>query len=535
MTKRIVALSGPVSVGKTTLAERLVERFSAHRLSTRRLLEERLDASRPPTRQQLQRLGDQLDRETQFRWLSEAVARHAAQLPADAVVVVDSVRRLDQIDRFREGFGRRVTHVHLRASEAELTARYEARKGRLDVVEFGRYEEVRRNRTERQVQLLAEQADVVIDTDRNELEDTVVRVASHIGLTGRDPGKPVDVILGGQYGSEGKGHLAFHLAPEYEYLMRVGGPNAGHQVIWPNGSIYTHRLLPSGTLAGEATLLLGPGAVLDVELLLREIADCQVDAQRLSIDPQAMIIDEQDREAERGLVRAIGSTGQGGGAALLRRIGRDGSVALAKDVRALRPFVRSTSEILEAAFAKGCRVLLEGTLGTALSLYHGEYPFVTSRDTTVAGCLAEAGIPPTRVRKVVMVCRTYPIRVMSPQNGTSGSMKGEITWKEISERSGLELDALEGAEKGSVSGNQRRVGEFDWALLRKASVLNGPTDIALTFVDYLSATNRNARRYEQLDPETIRFIEEVERVAGAPVTLISTRFDARSIIDRRAW
>src|SRR5207237_4826998 len=125
------------------------------------------------------------------------------------------------------------------------------------------------NRTERNVDKLWEQADVVIDTDRDELEDTVVRVASHIGLTGRDTDRLVGVILGGQYGSEGKGHLAYHLARDYDYLMRVGGPNAGHQVIWPDNSVYTHRLLPSGTLAGEANLLLGPGAVLDVALLLK--------------------------------------------------------------------------------------------------------------------------------------------------------------------------------------------------------------------------------------------------------------------------
>jgi adenylosuccinate synthase len=86
-----------------------------------------------------------------------------------------------------------------------------------------------------------------------------------------------------------------------------------------------------------------------------------------------------------------------------------------------------------------------------------------------------------------------------------------------------------------VSGNPRRVGEFDWALLRKAATLNAPTDIALTFADYIHKSNADARRFEQLTIPTIRFIEEVERVAAAPVTLISTRFHERSIIDRRAW
>jgi adenylosuccinate synthase len=83
--------------------------------------------------------------------------------------------------------------------------------------------------------------------------------------------------------------------------------------------------------------------------------------------------------------------------------------------------------------------------------------------------------------------------------------------------------------------SRRRVAEFDWAQLRRASVLNNPTDIALTFADYISANNRRARRFEQLTEETIHFIEEVECVAAAPVTLIGTEFHARSIIDRRSW
>jgi len=90
-------------------------------------------------------------------------------------------------------------------------------------------------------------------------------------------------------------------------------------------------------------------------------------------------------------------------------------------------------------------------------------------------------------------------------------------------------------ERTSTTNRERRVGEFDWVLLRQAASLNAPTDIALTFADYIAAENAHARRYDQLTLDTIRFIEEVERVAAAPVSLISTRFDFRSIIDRRSW
>jgi len=97
------------------------------------------------------------------------------------------------------------------------------------------------------------------------------------------------------------------------------------------------------------------------------------------------------------------------------------------------------------------------------------------------------------------------------------------------------VEELKSTEKGSVSNKQRRIGEFDWQLLRRAAELNSATDIALTFTDYLDVKNRGARRYEQLTPATIRFIEEIERVAGIPVSLITTRFDVLGIIDRRRW
>lgn len=252
-----------------------------------------------------------------------------------------------------------------------------------------------------------------------------------------------------------------------------------------------------------------------------------------------MIITEEDRQAENALTAQIGSTGQGVGAAGARRILQrlKEPAKLARDTPVLKPFIRDACEVLDQTFRNRNRVLVEGTQGTGLSLYHGRYPHVTSRDTTVAGCLAEAGISPSRVRRVIMVCRTYPIRVEDPggEGLTSGYMSQEIRWEEIARRSGLDLEQLRVTEKTSTTGRKRRVAEFDWELLRKAASLNAPTDIALTFADYISAMNQDARRFEQLTEDTIRFIQELERVAAAPVSLISTRFHSRSIIDRRSW
>jgi adenylosuccinate synthase len=114
-------------------------------------------------------------------------------------------------------------------------------------------------------------------------------------------------------------------------------------------------------------------------------------------------------------------------------------------------------------------------------------------------------------------------------------MQRELDWDTISRRSGISTEELNEQEKTTTTGRTRRVAEFDWTLLRKSASLNGPTDIALTHVDYINIANQKARRFEQLTPETVRIIEEIERVAGAPVSLITTRFDYRSIIDRRAW
>jgi len=114
-------------------------------------------------------------------------------------------------------------------------------------------------------------------------------------------------------------------------------------------------------------------------------------------------------------------------------------------------------------------------------------------------------------------------------------MSREISLEVVSKRSGIDLAILREIEKGSVSGTPRRIGEFDWDQFRKSALLNGPTDIALTFADYLGIANKKAFRYEQLTPETLRFIEELEKVGGVPVSLISTDFSERNIIDRRAW
>jgi adenylosuccinate synthase len=525
----IVVVSGPVAGGKSSLAKALENRFDGARLSTRELLMPRLAPGEAPSRASLQKIGDDLDEETGGSWVADRFSRRIFDSEKN-LVVVDSVRISGQIDAMRRAFGHEVRHVHITASRETCADRYEERRARAEVKEAATYADVMANQTEAQVDDLAPMADIAVDTDRSGEEDVLVRVAARLGLLDREHVPLVDALIGGSYGSEGKGNIAFHLAPEYDLLIRVGGPNAAHKVYLASGEIFTHFSLPSGTQAGQAQLAIGPGAVIHPGELLEEISRCDVSSDRLSIDPKVMVIEDADKEKEAEIAERISSTASGTGSATARRVMREKDVRLARDVADLSPYIRPMEDILERAYASRQRIMLEGTQGSGLSLYHGPYPMVTSRDTNVAGCLAEAGIAPARVRKSVLVVRTYPIRV----GGESGPLRSELQWEDVEERSGL--TGLAEKERTSKTNKLRRVGEPEWDLLRRSALLNAPTDIALTFADYLGAENAEAWRFEQLTEETIEFIDEIESVTGARVSLISTGFmQHRGIIDRRQW
>src|SRR5271165_350484 len=232
--------------------------------------------------------------------------------------VVDSARIPGQIEAIRKAYGPAVHHVHLYAEDAELQQRY-AQKGER-TRELPEYREVQKNKTERGIVELAELADLVVATDGCLPEAVLVRATALLGLYSRNRTPLVDVLVGGQYGSEGKGNIVGYIAPEYDFLVRVGGPNAGHQVYRePHPEVYHH--LPSGTgRAPNAKLLIGAGAVLYPRGLLAEINEHDVSADRLSIHPYAIVIEDADRDLEAQMLASIGSTIQGVGAASARKI-----------------------------------------------------------------------------------------------------------------------------------------------------------------------------------------------------------------------
>jgi adenylosuccinate synthase len=337
------------------------------------------------------------------------------------------------------------------------------------------------------------------------------------------------VVVGGQYGSEGKGKMVSYLAQlkgRPAAVVRCGGSNAGHTAEGPLGRALL-RQLPSGAVDPDCLLFLAAGMQLDLGPLHQEIDQLGVEQERLCIDPGAVVIEDVDRSDERSrqLYDRIGSTLTGTGAAAARKVIRDPSVRRAADIEALAPFLGNVSEALSRLLDEDRNVIVEGTQGAGLSLHHGPFPYTTGRDTTAAAFLSEAGLPPTRVTDVVMVLRTYPIRVAGP----SGPLLEEISWEEIARRSHYPT-AL--AEYTTVTGRLRRVGEFDWPLARKAAQLNAPTALALHGVDYLDHDDLGALSWDDLGPRSRGFVARLEEELGVPVRYIFTGPDGDNLIDR---
>ncbi len=539
MSIKLIVISGGLASGKSTLADQLRQVFNCRVIKTSDIIRNHQAPWAKGNRRSLQRKGNELDRTTEFGWIANEIANQIRRGDDNSLIVLEGIRKPRQIERILTEIGHRyVKHVHLSVDRSTQKRRFGSSNRSKDTGLS--FENATNDVSERMVSQLAEKADMVIETERHTEEDVFHRVSSRLNLYSRTSDRLVDVLVGGQYGSEGKGNIADFLSPDYNVLMRVGGPNAGHKVF--EEPPFTHISLPCGTRREEngQYLLIGPGAVINPKILIEEIRNCKVEPRRLILDEQSLLILEEDLKWEKEyLEQEIGSTAQGVGKATARRVTnrfRDSrKCKLAKDLSQefseLKQYVGSTAERLEMAYARGERILLEGTQGTGLSLFHGDYPSVTSRDTTVSGCLSEAGIGPRRVNRIVLVCRTYPIRV----GGNSGGFSKEITWKDVAERSGIPIKEFVKNEVGSRSGIKRRVGEFDWKQLRRACHLNTPTDVALTFVDYLDIKNRKAIRFDQLTTETIKFVDEIEVVAGVPCSLISTSFDYKCVIDRRRW
>jgi adenylosuccinate synthase len=336
------------------------------------------------------------------------------------------------------------------------------------------------------------------------------------------------VLIGAQWGDEGKGKATDLLGGKVQYVVRYqGGNNAGHTVITPDGEKFALHLIPSGILTPGVTPVIGNGVVIDPRVLLGELtalAERGVDTSRLVLSADAHLIMPHhralDRVTERYLGKArIGTTGRGIGPAYGDKVGRigirmqdllDPGIFRAKLELAMReknqvlvkvynrkaidtgavvdeyldyaeeltPRIADTRLLLNQALDRGEHVLLEGSQGTLLDVDHGTYPFVTSSSPTAGYAASGSGIGPTRITGVVGILKAYTTRV-----GT-GPFPTELfdEWGEHLRK--------HGGEVGVTTGRDRRCGWFDAVIARYAVRVNGITDLFLTKLDILSGMER---------------------------------------------
>jgi adenylosuccinate synthase len=339
---------------------------------------------------------------------------------------------------------------------------------------------------------------------------------------------PITIVVGGQFGGEGKGKVVAHLCRNrgFDIAVRCGGPNSGHTITL-DGRQVVLRQVPAGVVNPSVKLFLAAGCLIDQDVLFKEIELFNLHHDRLKIDRNAVIItnDYAQKEKEAQLDSEIGSTCTGTGFAVAERVLRRKGVKLAKDVPSLAPYLAEVSKEIMSCYINENRIVVEGTQGFGLSVYHSPYyPYATSRDTTASGFLSEVGASPLAVSDIIMVLRTFPIRV----GGNSGPLPKEITWKVIQRESGC---PYEPKEFTSVTKKLRRVARFDVEIVKMAAVANMPTQIALMGVDYLDYANRGAVAFSQLTEKTKEFVFWVERQIGAPITLIGTGPTDSELID----
>ncbi|MBL7501352.1 adenylosuccinate synthase [Frankia sp. CNm7] len=338
---------------------------------------------------------------------------------------------------------------------------------------------------------------------------------------------PALVLIGAQWGDEGKGKATDLLGGAVDYVVRYqGGNNAGHTVVIGEEK-YALHLIPSGILRPECVPVIGNGVVIDPGVLLAEMAGLRardIDTSRLLISANAHLIMPHhralDRVTERYLGKArIGTTGRGIGPAYGDKVARTGirvqdlldpgilrqklelalrekNQVLAKvynrrkiEVDAvvteyleyaeqLGPHIADTGLVLDTALRDGKVVLLEGSQGTLLDVDHGTYPFVTSSNPTAGGAATGAGIGPTRISRVIGIIKAYTTRVGSGPFPT-----------ELDDKVGDELRRI-GGEFGVTTGRARRTGWYDAVIARYAVRVNGLTDLFLTKLDVLSGFDR---------------------------------------------
>lgn len=355
----------------------------------------------------------------------------------------------------------------------------------------------------------------------------------------------ITAMIGGQFGSEGKGLVAERLAGSYDVHVRTGGPNAGHTYYVDQHQLdemtgerietrrkVVARSVPVGACNPDAHLVIGPGALLDLDLLIEEVEALNIlgleVSSRILVDMNAGLIDPGLHHQREGGVdgyahQKIGSTGEGVGVARMARVSRTTmepgqpwtKFRRVRDVLNDLPDWMTpcdTTEKVNRWIDRGSSVMLEGTQGSGLSLIHGPWPYVTSNDTNAAQLAVDAGIAPQLVTDVLLVCRTFPIRVA----GESGPLPKETTWESI----GME------EERTTVTKKVRRVANWNPETVARAVMLNRPSALALMFLDYVYPEDAGAEEWAKLTDPARTWVGMVESTMGVPVAMVGTGPDS---------
>ncbi len=375
---------------------------------------------------------------------------------------------------------------------------------------------------------------------------------------------PVSVVVGAQWGDEGKGRIVDYLARSADAVARYGGgANAGHTVRVGDRT-YKLRIVPSGVVAGVEACIIGPGTVVSPAALIKELDDLQaagVDTGRVWISDLAHLIlpyhVELDRASERARGEAkLGTTGNGIGPAYADRVTRTGIRAgdmrdrarlrsavdarcaqLARDgidadpsaivaeleghAERLVPHLADTTSILSHMLAAGKRVLAEGAQGTMLDVNLGTYPYVTSSVTVAGGAAAGLGIGPTTITDVIGVAKAYATRV-----------GGGPFPSELNDATGERLRTI-GAEVGVVTGRPRRCGWLDLPALRYAVAINGITHLAITKLDVLDGFHEIGVCARYRDEANVSLPFAIDRGGGYVLETLAGWRTPTS--DARAW
>lgn len=330
------------------------------------------------------------------------------------------------------------------------------------------------------------------------------------------------VVVGGFFGDEGKGKIIAYIAKKDNVTIAARGgvgPNAGHTFAFEDKT-YKVRMLPSAILNPNTQLMVGAGVLVNPQVLKNEIESFNT-IGRTFVDYNCAIITQEhiDKDLSNDHLKSkVGTTGTGTGPANADRVMRIAS--LARDTKELSPYVVDVSEKLNDAIDKNKNVLLEGTQGTYLSLYHGGYPYVTSKDVTASAICSDVGIGPKKVDEVLVVFKSYVTRV------GGGPLDGELDKEEAKKRGWLEF--------GSVTGRERRSAPFNFELARKSIRLNSGTQLAITKLDVLFPDCSGKNNFNSLSLEAKEFIGNIESQTNLPVVYIGTGRDLNSIIDRRS-